>query len=1078
MSKFTHLHTHSHYSLLNALPKIPDLVARAKKQGLEALALTDSGNMYGVIEFYQECKKNDIKPIIGVDFHVALRTRHDKEAGVDKGWRRLVLLAKNETGYKNLIKLVTLSNLEGFYYKPRIDKELIEKHSEGLICISPSFSGDLANAIEQHDDKKAQELTGWYKDTYGEDNFYLEITMHPEIPGHNDKMEKLIAFARKHDVLVVAAHDTYYLDPGDHIARETMIAIQSGREASGMDGEEEDFSFLNPEEITKRFKDVPEALENIQKIIDACNVEIVLGKDAWKFPDYIVESGKSHDEELRDLTFEGLKRRNMELTDEVKDRIEYELDVIKTKGYSKYFLVVSDLLRYANEHNILSNTRGSAAGSLVSYLTGITIVDPIELKLPFERFLNPDRPSAPDIDMDLADNKRDEVIEYTRKKYGMDKVAQIGTFGTMAARGSVRDVARALGYSYAVGDQIAKLIPMGAQGFPMTLDRALKEEKDLAKLYKEDTDVARIIDMAKKIEGCARHIGVHAAGVVISPRPLEEDVPVQFDPKESGKLITQFDMHSVGEDGVGLLKFDFLGLKNLAVLGSAIELVKKLRGEEIDIETIPLDDTKTFEMLAHGDTMGVFQLAGQGMTQYLKELKPTNIHDINAMVALYRPGPMSFIPEYIERKHNPAKVKYLHPKMETILDKSYGIITYQDDILMIALEFAGYNWKEVDKFRKAIGKKIPGEMQAQKEKFIAGCLSGGMTQKQVDALWEQIETFAAYGFNKAHAASYGRLAYQTAYMKANYPVIYMTALLTADSGDVEKIAHIVAESERMNINVLPPDINESFSDFTVVNDETSQRGESVRFGLSSIKNFGEGIGNVIIEERKKNGKFRNITDFLSRIHDRNLNKKSLESLIKSGAMDSLGERGQLLGNLERLLEFNKEERSKDENQDSLFGLMGADNVPSLTLDKCPTINPDEQLLWEKELLGLYISGHPLEKYREKIEKAKSNIGKLKENSINGQSLVIAGIIEECKEVMTKKGDKMAFIRVADFTDGMEVVIFPKIMEEYKDICTTDTCVAIKGKISHRNGEVSMIADKVKLLGEEKKNIAETSASAM
>lgn len=1067
MSKITHLHTHSHYSLLNAIPKIPELVSRAKKFKMPALALTDNGNMYGAIEFYQECLKQEIKPILGVDFFVALRTRHDKEAGVDKGWKRLVLLAKNDAGYKNLIKLVTLSHLEGFYYKPRIDKELIEKHSEGLICISPSFSGDIAEVIEQTDTKKSLELVEWYTNVFGKENFFLELTMHPEIAGHNEKMGLIISFAREHSVPLVAAHDTYYMSPDDHDARETLIAIQSGREITSLGDETpENFSFIDAKELEKRFAAVPEALENIGKIIDACNISITLGKDAWKFPDFIVESGKSHDDELRDLAYAGLEMRKMELTDEVKKRIEYELDVIKSKGYSKYFLVVADLLRFAKEHHILNNTRGSAAGSLVSYLTGITIVDPMELNLPFERFLNPDRPSAPDIDMDLADDRRDEVIAYAREKYGANHVAQIGTFGTMAARAAVRDVARALGFAYAVGDRIAKLIPIGAQGFPMTIDRALEMEPDLKKLYKDDTDTTQILNMAKKIEGGARHIGVHAAGVVISPHALEEDVPVQLDPKGTEKLITQYDMHAVGEDGVGLLKFDFLGLKNLAILAGSIELVHKLRDVKIDIDHIPLDDKKTFEMLARGETLGVFQLAGQGMTQYLKELKPTEINDLNAMVALYRPGPMAFIPDYIERKYNPHKVSYLDPQLKPILENTYGILIYQDDILLIAVGLAGYSWGEADKFRKAVGKKIPEEMAKQKQKFITGCVKvGHFSQKNAEKLWDMIETFAAYGFNKAHAASYGRLAYQTAYMKASFPVIYMASILTADSGDVEKISHTVAEAERMDIDVLPPDINESFADFTVLPDSKAERGESIRFGLSSIKNFGEGIGGVIIDERKQNGKFKSIADFLARIQDRNLNKKSLEALIKSGSLDSLGERGQMLANIDRLLEFNKQERDKNKDQDSLFTLMPEDDaLPSLTLDPAPEADPDEKLMWEKQLLGLYISGHPLEKYRTQIEKAKSNIGKLKENALAGQQLVVAGIIEEYKEVMTKKGEKMAFIRIADFTDSIEAVIFPKVMEENKDACAPETCVAIKGKVSDRNGELSLIVDKIKLLG--------------
>jgi DNA polymerase-3 subunit alpha len=686
-------------------------------------------------------------------------------------------------------------------------------------------------------------------------------------------------------------------------------------ERGGLDESEEDFSFISQEQAQKYFKDTPEALENTAKVAEMCNVELILGK--WKFPHYILDNGLSYDEELKRLAYEGIEKRGLQRTDELINRLEYELKVIKDKGYPQYFLTVSDLLRFSAENNIYTNIRGSVAGSLVTYLTGITKVNPLEYKLPFERFLNPERPSAPDIDMDYADNRRDDVIAYTRKKYGEANVAQIGTFGTMMARGSVRDVARALGYPYATGDRIAKLIPMGSQGFPMTIDKALEEVAELKKAYKEEKETKDIIDMAKKIEGCARHISVHAAGVVIAPTPLTDYVPLQYDPKGEGKIITQYDMHGVGEDGVGLLKFDFLGIRNLSILADAVHRVKKIKGLDIDIEKIPLDDKKTFAMLTKGETIGLFQLNGTGMTRFLKELKPSTIHDINAMVALYRPGPMECIPQYIERKHNPHLVRYLDPRMKDILDQSFGVITYQDDVMLIAIKLAGYSWLEADKLRKAMGKKIPAEMEAQKEKLLKGFVAHGLSAKKADELWKLIEPFAAYGFNKAHAASYGRVAYQTSYMKANFPAIYMSAVLTAESGDVEKINEIISECKRMNIPVLPPDINESFGGFTVVTDEKTGE-EKIRFGLYTIKNFGEGIGGVIINERKQNGKFKSLADFLDRIKDKNLNKKSLEALIKSGAMDALGERGSMLGNLESILAYNKEKNKAPENQDSLW----------------------------------------------------------------------------------------------------------------------------------------------------------------
>ncbi|MSR71457.1 MAG: DNA polymerase III subunit alpha [Candidatus Taylorbacteria bacterium] len=1055
-SKFIHLHVHSHYSLLNALPKIDDLVKIAKKYEMPALALTDNANLYGAIEFYKACKKAEIKPIIGIDAYVAARTRNDRQAGVDNRRSRLILLVKNLDGYKNLIKLVTLANLEGFYYKPRIDKELIEKYSEGLICISPSFSGAVSQALKNNDPAKAKELLTWYKKTYGKENVFLEITHHPEIEGHEVLMEKIISLSKNSDTPLVAGHDVYYINPDDKKARETLMLVQSGSESGKMQEDDGDFSFINEKQAEEYFKKTPEAIENTLKIADMCNFTLELGK--WVFPDYKVESGLSYDAELERLVTLGIEKRKIEKTKVVEDRITYELKVIRDKGYAPYFLVVSDLLRYAHEHGILTTIRGSVAGSLVTYLAGITNVNPIEYKLPFERFLNPERPSAPDIDMDFADNRRDEMIEYAKQKYGHKNVAQIGTFGTMMARGSVRDVARAMGHAYSVGDRISKLIPMGAQGFPMTLDRALNEVAELKEMYGKEAETKEIIDMAKKIEGCARHMGVHAAGVVISPRPLTDFVALQFDTKGDNKIITQFDMHAV--EDAGLLKFDFLGIKNLSILADAVDRVKKIDSIIVDIENVPVNDQKTFDMLAKGETIGLFQLNGTGMTRFLKELKPSTIHDINAMVALYRPGPMESIPQYIERKHDSSLIKYLDPRMKDILSESYGVITYQDDVMLIAIHLGGYSWLEADKLRKAMGKKIPKEMEEQKGKLKEGLKKNGMNDKKIEALWKLIEPFAAYGFNKAHAASYGRVAYQTAYMKANFPEIYMSAVLTADSGDVEKIGEIIAECKRMGIPVLPPDINESFSQFTVIKDVRSK----IRFGLVTIKNFGQGISTSIIEERKKNGKFTSLANFLERVKDRNLNKKSLEALIKTGALDEFGERGIILGNTEGLLAYNKEFSKSGENHTSLFGGMeSASHVEHLKLVDTPPATIQEKLIWEKELLGLYISGHPLDKYKDMLTKRDFSIKKAKEELKEGMSVVIGGIIEEAKPIITKKGDNMMFLKISDYTGSIEAVVFPRTYIEFKNILTLENCIAFKGKFSERNGTQSIIIEKIKQL---------------
>lgn len=1063
--KFVHLHTHSHYSLLDGLSKVDDMVDIAVKDGMPAMAITDHGNMYGAIDFYKTCKKKGIKPIIGCEVYMTAGSRKDKTAEGNSGKRyyHLILLAKNLQGYKNLIRLVTLANLEGYYYKPRVDKELLREFHEGIICLSGCLGGELSQTLLKDDSEKADALVYEYQDIFGKENYFIEIQRHPSVENDAKVRNALVALARKHGVDIVATQDSHYPCSEDHHAHHTLLQINTqgdGKEGAKFEFSDDDFSIISTKKAFEVFADIPEAVTNTMKVADMCDLELDLGK--WVFPDLAPAPGETHDETLKRLAYEGIPKHNLEATEEVTKRLEYELEVIKNKGYAPYFLVVADLLRHAKENGILTTIRGSVAGSLTTYLTGITNVNPLEYKLPFERFLNPERPSAPDIDMDYADNRRDEMIEYAKQKYGEDKVAQIGTFGTMMARGAVRDVARALGYPYDVGDRLSKLIPLGSQGMPMTIDHAMELVPELAQIYKKEKDAKEIIDLAKKMEGCVRHISVHAAGVVIAPLPLYEYVPTQYDPK-GGKIITQYDMHAV--EDAGLLKFDFLGIRNLAILADAVKLVKRFHNIDIDLENLPLDDRRTFAMLAAGQTMGLFQLNGSGMTRYLKELRPSTIHDINAMVALYRPGPMEMIPEYIKRKHNPTLVSYLDPRMKDILDQSYGVITYQDDVMMIAIKLAGYSWLEADKLRKAMGKKIPAEMEAQKEKLLSGFVAGGLSEKKAQELWHLIEPFAAYGFNKAHAASYGKVAYQTAYMKANFPIEYMSAILTAESGDIEKISEIINECEHMKIPVLPPHIDESFGGFTVIREDGQDRNTGqIRFGLYTIKNLGTDISDAIIAERKAGGPFASISSFLSRIKHKNLNKKSLEALIKCGAMDDFGDRGVLLANVEGMLEYNKEmAKGVVGNQDSLWGSQAVDMFATFKLKDGELALAEDKLTWEKDLLGLYISGHPLDKWKDILATKNINIKRVKQEFGNGMEVSFACLIEEVKPVITKKNQHMAFLKIADLSEKIEAVVFPKTYKEYQSVLIPNKCISLIGKISVRNGEKSILIDKAKLI---------------
>ena len=1072
--KFTHLHCHSHYSLLDGLSKIEPLVDRAKELGMESLAITDHGVMYGTIEFYNKCKEAGIKPIIGLEAYIAPRGMEEKEGKVDADYHHLILLAQNDAGYKNLIKLTTEAHLRGFYYKPRIDLELLKKYGEGLVALSGCQRGEIARALTNKSQSEAQKVLEKYLEIFGQDRLFIEIQRNSKAKdGKEEELnQKLIALARANNLSIVATADCHYIYPEDSEAQDVMVCIGTGRtvqDTDRLDMRGYDLSLRSPEKMMELFFDIPEAVENTQKVADMCNLEILI--DQRYFPKVATPDGLTTTEFLIKTTNEkaiALYGKDGKVPEEIQTRIDYELNIICKKGFDTYFLMVADVVEGAHKIGAITNTRGSAAGSIVGKILGITNVDPLYYELPFERFLTMHRPTPPDIDLDIADNRRDEVIEYITEHYGKDKVAQIITFGTMKARAAVRDVGRALAVPYSKCDQIAKMIPIGKQGFDMSLDIALDKTPELKNIYDHDPETRRVLDIARKMEGCARHASMHAAGIVITPTALTDYMPLQKEP-DGERIITEYDMYAldVNANGkaLGVVKLDLLGIRNLSILESAVNIVEKRHNTKIDIYNLPHPDPKTFKLLSEGLTFGVFQMGSSGMTRYLRELKPSSIFDIMAMIALYRPGPMQFIPDYVARKHDPKLIKYFDPALERILHRTYGILVYQDDLLTIAHDLAGYTWEEVDKFRKAVGKKIPEEMAKQKIKFVQGCMeTSGWSHAKAEQIWTWIEPFAAYGFNKAHSASYSVVSYQTAYMKANYPVEFMAALMTAESGDEDKIYEAVEECTYLGIKVLPPDVNESLGDFTVVDEKT------IRFGFNAIKNLGSDLIAKIIEARDgaagdssagyKSAPYLSLEDFLTRAHTKNFNKRSWEALCKVGALDAFGERAQLLHNTEEILDFVRQ-YFKDQNsgQNSLFGK--AAQIGKLKLKTSAPATKEEMLVWEKEHLGMYVSAHPLDVYRSVLTTLRS----FKSLSLDelGANVVMGGIISRLKKTLTRKNDPMAFFTLEDMTGNIEVLVFPKIMEKVVALLEDDKIVQVIGRLSDKDEEFKLIADDIKEL---------------
>ena len=1051
--KFTHLHVHSHYSLLDGLPKIDELLDYVKESGMDSVAVTDHGVLYGAVEFFKKAKAKGIKPIIGCEVYLAFEGMTQMRPNIDDKRYHLVLLVKNEQGYKNLVKLITKAHLEGFYYRPRIDEELLQKHAEGLIGLSACVQGRIPRLILANETKRAEETALRYQEFFGKGNFYLELQHHAHIPEQEKVNKALREMSKKTGIPLVCTNDSHYLRTDDAEAQDILMLINTGADLNDperLSMKMDDFSLKTPQKMAEEFKDIPEALQNTQKIVDSCNFEFELGK--MKLPFFPLPEDKDPDDYLRELCLERLPRRYEKPSKEVLERLEFELGVIKQTGFAPYFLIVQDFVNWAKDQRIVVGPgRGSAAGSLVSYCLRITNVDPLKHNLFFERFLNPERISLPDIDLDFADRRRDEVIEYVAQKYGRDKVAQIITFGTMAARAVIRDVGRALGYTYLFCDQMAKMIP-----FSFTLSDALSKIKEFKDLYNTDEQAKRLIDIGKKLEGVARHASTHACGVVIAKDALDNLVPLQHPTQNEQNVVTQYEMHAI--EDLGLLKMDFLGLKNLTIIEDALARIYKVQGQSIDIENLPEGDKKVYKLLQQADTIGIFQLESDGMRRYLKQLKPSEFEDIIAMIALYRPGPMELIPDYIARKHGKKKVEYLHPKLEPILKNTYGICIYQEQLMQIARELAGFTLSEADILRKAVGKKIKELLEAQEEKMVQGMVKNGIDKKIAKQLWEWMLPFASYGFNRSHSAAYATISYQTAWLKANFPVEFMAAVLTSEKADMERVAVLIEECKKMGIEVLPPDVNESFMNFGVV-----PLKNQIRFGLLAIKNVGVNAVEAILEERKASGNFQSIQDFISRIASgdasRNLNKKSMESMIRAGVFDSLEERNKLLNNLEKLLEHAREtQKNKGNGQKGLFDGMGG-FTSTLALAQTAPATSHDKLSWEKELLGLYVSGHPLKAFRNVLKSRCVAIANIPQLAV-GKLVRVGGVVSSIKKIITKTGKPMLFLKLEDETQQIEIVVFPSVIARNHALFQENKVVFGSGRVDARDGTPKIICNEI------------------
>jgi len=1054
---FTHLHIHTEYSLLDGMCRMPKLVSRAKELGMDSLAITDHGVMYGAIEFYLAAREAGIKPIIGCEVYVAPDSRLNRNAS-DRNYYHLILLAKNQTGYRNLIQLTTKAHLEGFYYRPRVDKELLQEYHRGLIALSACVAGEVPCLILEGRLQEAKQAALRYKQTF--DDFYLEIQRHP-IPELEQINQGLISMSDELDIPLVATNDVHYVNQEDASTHDLLLCIGTN---SSINDEKRikmagDFFYLKaPSEMTELFKDIPQAIENTERIAEMCNLKLDFGR--LYLPEIELPEGKTADQFLADLCYEGLPQYYPQPTPEIEQRFSYELEVIKQTQFANYFLVVWDIISFTKKHNILFGVRGSAAASIVLHCLGITEVDPIENKLVFERFLNLERREMPDIDLDFEDSRRDEVISYVSQKYSQDHVAQIITFGTLGARAALRDVGRALGMPYSEVDRVVRLVPF-APG--MSLDRALDENDELKNIYREDNIIRNLINSAKGVEGIARHASTHAAGVVISKEALTRYVPLQRAGKDNGETITmtQFAMEDIAR--IGLLKMDFLGLANLTILGKAREIIYQNRGIDIDLHHIPMNDAKTFDLLSSGETAGVFQLEGAGMRRYIKELKPTTFSDISAMVALYRPGPMEHIPTFIKAKHGIEPIRYPHPTLASILEETYGVIVYQEQVLFTAQAFAGYSLGQADILRKAMGKKIPEVMRKEKRNFMTGAKRNGFSAEVASEVFALIEPFAGYAFNKAHSVSYALIAYHTAYLKANYPAEYITAFLITHTGQSEKVANAYNECRRLGITVLPPDINRSQASFSIEKDGKDD-GSAIRFGLTAIKNVGLGAIEPITAERNKEGYFKSIEDLCRRCDLGGVNKRVLESLIKVGALDCLGNRGTLLHNANRILSLaQREQHLRETGQSTMFDLWGEAMpvpMPSLNLEAAD-ISTKEKLAWEKELMGVYLSEHPLSAVAAKLASENTTLCGQIDAELVGQTVVIAGMVASVRYLFTRDRRPFASAVLEDLDGRIEVMVWPRLFSDTRDLWQEGDILLVEGKVRLRNDQVQLNCDRVR-----------------